>query len=406
MITRALIVSVLLFTTAAHAADSPQFRGPHRDGKFEETGLLKAWPEGGPALLWKSEGLGKGYSSVSVVNGTIYTAGMAEDNQGYIFALDLDGKLKWKAPYGVETLEKMASGSRSTPTIDGDRIYIMSGVGGVACLALDGGKLHWQVDAATKFQAAPVVWEFSESPLVYGNLVYAAPGGPDASVVALDKMTGETVWTSKGVSEPSGYCSPTIFRFGTRDVLITMLAESMVCLDPRTGQRLWTHHHKIPYDIHANTPVGTGTMLYYTAETGGGVLDIAPDGSSATQRWTNSELDNVHHGVVLHEGYLYGSGYRNRSYYCLDFQTGKTMWSAKEIDQGNTVFADGMLYVYEGPKTGQVSLLKPRPEKFERTGTLQIPQAKDKHWAHPVVANGRLYIRYDGVLYAYDVQAK
>ncbi len=391
---------------AAHAADTPQFRGPNRDGHYAETGLLKSWPEGGPPLAWKADGIGKGYASVSVVGDTIYTAGMLEDNQGYIFALALDGTLKWKAAYAPETLEKFAPGARSTPTIDGDRIYIQSGLGVLACLSAKDGTLHWSVDIATKYQGVQVIWAYAESPLVYGDLVFSTPGGPEVSVVALNKMSGEPVWTSSGLIHPSAYGSPTMFTFGKKDVFVTFLSETLIALDPKTGGTLWTHPHKVPYDIHANMPVAMGNALYYTAESGGGVVDVNEGATTVTQRWTNSDLDAVHGGVVLVDSYIYGAGYRNRNFYCLEFETGKQMWMSEEIEEGSIVTADGMLYIYEAPKKGQVSLVKASPEKFDRTGTLQIPDTQDKHWAHPAIANGRLYIRYDGHIYAYDIAAK
>lgn len=403
----ALILAIQFATTVAHAADAPQFRGPNRDGHFAETGLLKAWPEGGPALAWQTPGLGKGYSSMAVVNGVIYTAGMAEDQQGYIFALDLAGKLLWKAAYGPETLEKMATGARGTPTIDGDRLYIMSGVGAVYCLSTKDGKLIWQNDVATKYKAIEPQWVFSESLLVDGDLVFATPGGTDAAIVALNKMTGEPVWTTPGINEASAYCSPAIFTLGGRRALVQWLAETLMAVDPKTGEVLWTYKQKVPWAIHANTPVVSGNFLFNSAESVCGVIEVGKDGKSVTETWKGKDPEVLHHGTILHEGHLYGAGFRtNRKLYCLDFATGQEKWSTPEIGEASTIMADGMLYLYESPKKGLVHLVKPTPEKFERTGVLQVPDAKDKHWAHPVIADKKLLIRYDGTLYAYDIAAK
>jgi len=404
----ALSCMALALTLGAWGADVPQFRGPHRDGIFPEKGLLKAWPEAGPALAWKAEGIGKGYSSIAVVKDTIYVPGMAEDNQGYIFAFDLAGQAKWKAAYGPETLEVQAPGARATPTIDGDRLYIISGLGVVYCLSATDGKKLWEVDLNTTFAAAVVDWVFSESPLVDGDRVYATPGGPDASVVALNKMTGETIWTSKGLSEASAYCSPALFTFGGRRVLVTMTADSIVGINETDGKVLWVHAHKTPYKIHGNTPVAAGNLIYYTSGSGagGGVLEVSADGSSVTQKWLDKQLDSLHKGVVLVDGYIYGTGEKNNKLVCLELATGKVMWEADEITQGNIIYADGMLYVYEGPKKGIVNLVKASPEKYERTGTFAMPRSRDKHWANPAIANGQLFLRYDGVLYAYDITAK
>lgn len=399
---------LLAVVLTAQGADSPQFRGPSRDGIFGEKGLLKTWPEGGPALAWKVDGIGKGYASVSDVNGTIYVPGMLDDNQGYIFALDESGKEKWRAAYGEETLEKQAPGARGTPTIDGDRLYMMSGRGVLTCMSAKDGKQIWQVDVRNQFNGATTTWMFSESPLVDGNLVFATPGGPDASVVALDKMTGKTVWTSKGLSEASAYCSPAIFTFGGNKVLVTMTAKSVVGIDPKTGKVLWTHVHETDYDIHAVTPAVQGNILYYTGGygSGGGALEVSADGTSVKPLWSDKNLDCQHHGVVLLDGYIYGTGHNNNKLICLELATGKLMWATNEVTQGDIAYADGMLYVYEGPKKGIVSLIKANPEKFERVASFAIPPGKDKHWAHPAIANGRLYIRYAGTLYAYNVAAK
>lgn len=392
----------------ALAADAPQFRGPERDGLFADTGLLKSWPDSGPAQVWSVDGLGKGYASVASVGGVLYTTGMLEDNQGFLFAIDGTGKVKWKAAYGPEVPGGQAPGSRATPTVDGDRIYVLSGTGTLYCMAASDGATKWSVDLLKTFNGAPVEWQFSESPLVDGNVVYATPGGPDASVVALDKMTGKTIWTSKGFSEPSAYCSPVIFDFGANRVLVTMTAKSVVGLDVATGKLLWTHPHETDYDIHAVTPVRQGNIIYYTAGygSGGGALEVNADGSSVKSLWTDKNLDCQHHGVVLLDGYIYGTGHKNSALMCLELATGKLMWRSDEVTQGDVISAEGMLYVYEGPKKGVVSLVKASPKGFERTGSFKVPQGRDKHWANPAIADGRLYIRYNGALYAYDIKAK
>jgi outer membrane protein assembly factor BamB len=402
------VVALSLFTFAAQAADSPQFRGPDRDGIFPEKGLMQAWPEGGPALAWKAEGIGAGYASVSVVGDTLFATGMLPDEQGYLFALDTNGAIKWKVPYGPETLDKQAPGARSAPTVDGDRVYIISGKGVVVCMAVADGKILWQRDAFTEFKGQDIAWAIAESPCIDGDLVFSTPGGPDASVVALNKMDGTPVWTSKGLSEAHSYCSPDVFDFGGKRVLVTMTAKSVVGIDVKTGAVLWTHPHETDYDIHAVTPVLQGNMLYYTAGygSGGGMLEVAPDGSAITPKWTDKTLDSQHHGVVLVDGYIYGAGHNGKQLVCLELATGKVMWTAPEISQAVTVYADGMLYTYEGPRKGIMSLVKCTPNGYERTGSFVVAKGRDKHWTHPTIANGRLYVRYDGALYAYDIKAK
>jgi outer membrane protein assembly factor BamB len=187
-----------------------------------------------------------------------------------------------------------------------------------------------------------------------------------------------------------------------------MLAKSVVGIDPKAGDVLWTHKFETQYDIHAVTPVSSGNVIYYTGGygSGGGAVDVSADGTKVTPKWDDKNLDCQHHGVVLVDGYIYGTGHKNNKLMCLELATGKLMWSTDEVTQGSMIYDDGMLYVYEGPKKGTVSLIKASPQKFERVSKFDVPAGKDKHWAHPVIANGRLYIRYAGAVYAYNIAAK
>jgi outer membrane protein assembly factor BamB len=403
----ALTLLFSLLMGSVMAADSHQFRGPNRDGKFWETGLLKAWPKSGPPIAWVKEGFGHGYSSVSIVNDTIYLPVTFDKEEAFVYALDLDGNVKFKLPYGTETDDRQSPGNRATPTIEGNRLYIISGMCVVHCFELDTQKKLWSVDAFKKFKGKETRWDFSESPLVDGNKVYCAPGGPDASIVALDKMTGKTIWTSKGLSDPSGYCSPDIIEHNGNRILVTMTATLVVGLNPETGAVLWKHLHKTDYDIHATKPVYEDGMIYYSAGygSGGGMLVLSEDGRSVTPKWTDKSLDCQHHGVVLLDGYIYGAGHKGKKLTCLELKTGKIMWQAPEVTQGVTIYADGMLYVYEGPKAGVVSLIKPNPHKYERMGSFKVTQGTNKHWAHPAIANGRLYLHHGDALIAYDIKA-
>ncbi|MFO7973832.1 MAG: PQQ-binding-like beta-propeller repeat protein [Candidatus Hydrogenedentota bacterium] len=403
----ACILVVVLIGSMAWGADSPRFRGPNRDGKFPETGLLKEWPEDGPPIVWAANGIGEGYASPSIVGDTVYVPGM-QDGQGVLFVLDLAGNIKGRHPYGPETTTKQAPGPRSTPTIDGDRLYLISGLGLVTCFQLPDCEILWQVDIIKRFEGKMITWSLAESPLIDGDNLICTPGGPDASVVALNKMTGDTVWTSKGWSEPSAYCSPDVFEVGGRRIIVTMTAKSVVGLDAATGEVLWSHFHETDYDIHAVTPVLEGRMLYYTAGygSGGGMLLLSEDGSSITPKWSDKNLDCQHHGIVLLDGYIYGTGHKGSKLICLELETGKLMWETREVRQGVVIYADGMLYVYEGPRTGVVSLVKATPEGFARTGAFKVTQGGGNHWAHPVISGKRLYIRHGDALIAYDIAEK
>jgi outer membrane protein assembly factor BamB len=403
---RMLASFVMLVSLGAWAADAPQFRGPNRDGVFADNGLLKQWPENGPTLAWAAKNIGQGFSSATAVKDKIYITGMLEGQQGCLFVLDLNGAVAQKINYGPETPEKQAPGSRSTPTIDGDRLYLLSGLGVLYCIDLAKGENKWQINVLEKFGSKNIMWHMAESVLVEGNRVFCTPGGKDAAVVALDKMTGETVWTTKGLTDMTSYCSPIIANHNGRRILLTETGRNIIGVDAEKGDLLWTYEQKVPWDIHANTPIYNDSLVYFTAGDGrgGGALQMAPDGSSVTLKWADTNLDALHHGAVLLDGYLYGSG--TKQLVCLEWATGKLKWATDEIREGATVAADGMLYIYEGPKSGIVSMVKAQPSGYVRTGKFTVTEGTFKHWAHPTIANGRLYIRHGDVLLAYDIAAK
>lgn len=403
-----LVALMCIAAPQVMAADATQFRGPHRDGHFADTGLLKAWPEGGPRLLWENAEIGMGYASATVVRDTIYVPGMLNKNDGFLFALDLEGKEKWRLGYGPETEDKMAPGSRSTLTVDGDAGYLTSGFGVVLRIDLTNPRIDWQVDTLARFNGKQIQWAIAESLLVDEKYVYCMPGGPDAGLAALDKQTGETVWTSKGFGDASAYCSPNIIVHNGRRILVSMTAKGLVGADPDSGKVLWTHDHPDEWDIHANTPVYENGILYFVAgsEKGGVAFELSADGSAITPVWSDTEMDTLHGGVIVKDGYLYGTSHRSgREMMCLALKTGEIVWRSREVAESALVCADGMLYAYEGPTKGVVNLVKATPEGFERTGHFEITKGEAKHWAHPTIANGRLYIRRGEYLWAYDIRA-
>ena len=399
---------LVILVGTAWAGDSPRFRGPNGDGRYDEQGLMKQWPANGPPPAWTATGLGKGYSSASVVKGKIYVTGMTPDEMGHIVVLNAEGAVERKIAYGKETLVPQAPGPRSTPTIDGDRLYLMSGLGVVYCMDLTKDKALWEANIFERFKGENSQWNLAESLLVDGDRLICTPGGQEGAVAALNKMTGETIWATKGLNDKTSYCSPTIVDHKGRRILLTETAKFMIGVDAGTGALLWKQEHITDYDIHAVTPIYKDGLVYYTGGygSGGGALELSPDGSAVSLKWTDNTLDCQHHGVVLVDGYLYGTGHKNSELMCLDMATGKVMWRTKDVRQGAVVYADGMLYVYEGPKTGIVDLVKAVPTGFERTGKFSVTEGADNHWAHPTIANGRLYIRHGDALIAYDITAK
>ena len=404
------VLILLSVTHTAFAVDSPQFRGVDRTGVFPETGLLREWPEGGPAVVWKATGIGGGFSSATVVNGNVYVTGMLGKDDGNLFVIDeATGALKNTFPYGKETLNDQAEGPRCTPTWDGTHLYFMSGLGVVYCMDPADGKVVWSVDMVERFGARKIIWDYSESLLVEDDRVLCTPGGPEVLMAALDKNTGATVWTTTGLDELASYCSPIIVLHNGQRLLLNATQSHIIGVNPDTGALLWAFAHKVPWDIHGVIPVYHDGLVYYTGGdgVGGGALEIAPDGTSVTSKWTDTTLDCLHHGVVYIDGYLYGTGYKKEGeLVCLEMATGKVMWQTQEVQQGALVAAEGMLYIYEGPKKGIVSLVKASPDAFERVSQFEITDGTGKHWAHPTLANGKLYIRRGDTLIAYDVAEK
>ena len=408
------LAGVLFCATLATAADWPQFRGPDRDGKSKETGLLREWPESGPPLLWEVDGLGEGYASAAIAGGLVYTTGMI-DKDGFVFAFDLDGAPKWKTRYGAEWTKSYPA-SRCTPTVEDDRLYVTSGQGAIYCLHTGSGEIRWSLDAAQKYRAKFPRWGMSENVLIDGDHVICTPGGEVASIIALDKMTGEVVWECRELTQQSCYCNPIAITRGGNRLIVTMLADSVVGLDAATGKLLWRddfdeYHVDRNRLVNANTPIYHEGCIYTTSgyENGGAMLQLNADGTRAERIWTDAVLYVHHGGVVLVDGYLYGSNWRSNSrgdWACLRWQDGKTMYDSKwNGNKGAVIYAEGMLYCCD-ERTGDVGLVEATPERFRVISRFAVTKGKGPFWAHPSIADGHLYLRRGEFLRAYDIRAK
>ncbi|MHC4743519.1 MAG: outer membrane protein assembly factor BamB family protein, partial [Planctomycetota bacterium] len=336
----ALIASIVLCTCSnLGAVDWPQFRGPTRDARSPETGLMKKWPEAGPKELWSVEGLGKGYASVAVADGIVYTTGMV-GKEGILFAFDLEGNLKWKVNYGQEWTGSRP-GTRTTPTIDGDRLYLMSGLGRIDCRNAKTGKPIWHRDTLEEFKGKNIRWGIAESVLIEKEKVICTPGGKDATVVALDKMTGKTIWTTKGLSELSAYCSPAVIDRGPNRIILTMVQQSIVGIDMNTGQVYWKQPNKVSYDISAVTPVYENGMMYVSNGYGHGghMFQLSPDGTEAVKKWSEKSLDVHHGGVILIDGNIHAAGDKGNGgkWACLELASGKVKFTDKLVGKGSGI---------------------------------------------------------------------
>jgi outer membrane protein assembly factor BamB len=407
----AVLLPCLLAALPAAASEEhaggfwPQFRGPDRDNRSTETGLLEQWPDGGPRLLWKSKVCGRGYATVSVAEGRLYTSGDFGSEE-MVVALDLQGQPLWKSSNGA-AWRGATPGARCTPTYREGIVYHLNPTGRLAAFRAATGKELWAVDLEERYEASWGPWALAESVVVEEDNVLCVPGGTKGRIVAVNRLTGGPVWANTSITERAAYCSPVVVEHDGVRQLVTFLRESVASVDVRTGRLLWTHEHDTPYDMNVTSPVFHDGRVHFSSGygTGGRLLELGPGSRSVKQVWTNPEQDNCHTGVILVGGYLYGSGCRQseRGFVCVEFLTGKTMWTDRDVWKVSLTYADGHLYCLG--HEGAILLLKPNPERCIVVSRFQLP-SRDRYdnLAYPVVCGGRLYLRQGEELRAYDVK--
>lgn len=390
----------MLLSTGVAAQEVLQWRGADRTGVYPESNLLKSWPVAGPSLLWEFDGLGNGYGSPVINAAGIYINGEV-DTVSYLFALDLEGKFRWKAPIGKEWTQNYP-GSRNTPTIVNDLIYVTAGMGTVACIEGTSGKKRWSVDMVTGFHAPMNRFGFSESLVVSGDLVFFSSGNTDTNVVALDRFTGKIRWICKGLGEMTSYCSPAIIKLPEREILVTFSKSTLLGIDIKDGTLLWSHKQDGEGDVHVNTPLFENGFIYYITGDGNGSvkLKLSPDGKEITEVWRNPACDNTMGGFIKLNDFIYTASYGRRYWYSLDANTGKIADSVK-FDKGVTIFADGMLYCYN--EKGELGLFRPNGAKMEAVNSFKITRGTKAHYAHPVICRGVMYVRHGRSLLAYQI---
>jgi outer membrane protein assembly factor BamB len=389
----------------SQTTDWPQWQGPDRNGLSKETGLLQKWPSAGPPLVWSVSSLGAGYGSSAVKGDRIFVQG-AKDGQSVVFALNrADGKGVWSKALGPAGSNDRGSGPRATPTVDGDRLYVLTERGDLACLKTDGTAV-WQRNILSDFNGRQISWLISESPLVDGNNVIVTPGGPRAGMVALDKMTGKTVWTSQQLSDEAGYASPIVADVQGVRVVMTLTGNAGVGVRASDGKLMWHHQPVANGTANVATPVFHDNKVFYTSAYGTGAALLALTAQngevSAQQVYFTREMQNHHGGVVLVDGYLYG--FHNAILTCLEFATGKTMWRNRSVGKGSLTYADGNLYIQS--EDNVVGLAAASATGYEERGRFRIPDQGLSSWAHPVVSGGTMFIRNQTTLGAYDIRSR
>lgn len=386
--------------------DWPQWRGPDRSGLSKETGLMKSWPASGPSRVWLASGLGAGFGSISVQGNRIYVQGL-RGRESTVSSLDrATGRVVWTRALGPGRGNDRGPGPRGTPTVDADRLYVLTENGDLACLKVEDGSVLWKRNVLTDFGGRNIPWLISESPLVDGNRVVVTPGGQGAGMVALDKMTGRTLWSSKELSDAAGYASVVAADVGGVRTLMTLTEDAGVGVRAADGKLMWRYQRVANNTANAATPVFFDNKVFYTSNygTGGVLLGLTPAAGAVQAReiYFTREMQNHHGGVVLVNGYLYG--FHNSILTCMDFATGAVRWRHRSVGKGSLTYADGQLYIFS--ENDVVGLADAAPDAYREKGRFEIADQGLPSWAHPVVSNGRLYIRNQGTLGSYDIRAR
>ena len=401
-----IVVGAVPLSSQSTLSDWPQWRGPDRNGLSKETGLLSQWPRSGPTAAWSAAMLGAGYGSIAVQGDRVYVQGM-RNRQSVVSTLNrADGKLVWVRSLGPAGDNDRGPGPRGTPTIDGDRVYALSETGDLACLRAADGTVIWQRNILKEFKGENPYWLLSESPLIDGDNVIVTPGGRGAGVVALDKMSGMTVWTSKDLSDGAGYASPIVADVGGVRTIMTFTADAGVGVRASDGKLMWRNSTAANGTANIATPVYSDGKVFFTSSYGAGaaLLGLRASGNEvrAQEIYSTRDMKNHHGGVVLVNGYIYG--FNDSILTCLEFASGKMVWRDRSVGKGAVTYADGHLYILS--EDNIVGLVEATPAGYREKGRFTIADQGLPSWAHPVVSGGRLYIRNQGTLTGYDVRAR
>lgn len=391
------------------ADDWPQWRGINRDDLSKETGLLKQWPDGGPALVWKTADVGVGYSGVSVVKNRLFTMG---DFDGECRLISLDtasGKKAWSVKTGSSGAHGGYDGPRATPTVDGAFIYTMNQHGELFCVQVTTGKEVWQKSLTKDLGGKTPGWGYTESPLVDGDKVFVTPGGGQGAIAALNKKTGTVLWQTKDFTDGAQYSSLIIEEVMGQRQVIQLTGESVVGVSVADGKVLWRAARQGKVAI-VPTPIYSENQVFVTSGYGVGCnsFKITKEGSGfkADQVYANKDMMNHHGGVILLDGYLYGHS-DSKGWVCMNFKTGELAWADKGVGKGAIAYADGHFYIRSEGGQGTIALIEANPRAYVEKGRFNQPDRSDKNsWPHPVIVNGRLYIRDQGTLLCYNVKGK
>ena len=404
-VTAALALSLPAVVSNLTLDDWPQWRGKNRDGVSVEKGLMKTWPQGGPGLAWTAKGAGDGYSSFSVVGGKVYTLG-ARSGTEYVMAFDeATGKKLWEVANGARFSNDRGDGPRATPTINGGTVYAYGASGDLSALDAATGKSIWKINVLQKFGGGNITWGLSESPLVLADRILVNAGGPKATIVAVSRKDGSVLWRTSE-SDEAGYSSGVAHEFGGVPQAIFFTANRGLAVDTRDGRMLWSYDRVSNRTANIATPIARGNKVFFSSDygTGAGLVELTASGKdiSAKEVYFTREMRNHHSSSVLIGDHLYG--FSSAILTAMKFDTGEVAWRDRSVGKGSVVFADDRLYLFS--ETGVVGLAAADPTGYHEHGRFQIKTGSLPTWSHPVVANGKLFIRDQDTIYAYDVKAR
>lgn len=415
-LTQALLCSITILL--AHGfentsiAQKAQWRGPSRNGVFPDSLLLKEWPAAGPEKIFMAEGIGKGYSSAVAADERIYVTGI-KDTLEYLTALDYSGRIIWQKPYG-RCWHKTFPEARCTPLVDEDRVYVLTGMDLLTCFNAASGEEIWSKDIHKVYQSAWDMFGVSESLLIADNKIIVTPAGKLTTVIALDKLTGDLVWKSRSIDAHRSNMSPVLIEHFGKKYIITSSQTHVLGVALDDGEICWTYQYNFldkngdNSTILANSPIYQDSCLWISNgwDVPSVMLEIAPDGRSVTERFKDRTFDNQNHGVVLLDGYLYGSNFTGRNsgkWVCMNWKTGEIVWIGDFHNKGPIISADGMLYLYE-EKRGHMALVRADPGEFKVISSFRVEEGMGPHWARPTIYSGMLLVRHGDVLMAYDIR--
>ncbi len=394
------LTAFLLACICANAVDWPQWRGPNRDGISSETGLLASWPSNGPPVIWKTSGLGEGYSSLAIAGGKIYTQGQ-RGRQEFVMAFDVaTGKKLWETATSRDYRNDRGDGPRGTPTLDGDRVYAMTGDGVVACLDSATGKTIWSKNVAKEFGGEIPGWGFSESPLIDGGRLIVMPGGRGASIVSLSKADGSLQWRSG--SDHAGYSSAIIANVGGVRQIIALSGQSALSVQEDNGELLWRYTKVSNNTANIATPIYHDGSAFVSSAYGTGCALLKLGPRTMSEVYFSGEMKNHYSTSVLVGDYLYG--YNDSILTAMQFNTGKVAWRNRSVGKGSVIYADKKLYLLG--EDGVAGLAEAAPEGYKEISRFSIAKGSLPAWSPPVIADGRLYLRDQDNLVSYDIKAK